>query len=85
MGVMIKGIRTEEMHIGRDDKTGAPTISGSYSLISTADIVLAKQGFNGYETIKLVPAGETAKALHSLVECVKNDLESILGLKEVSK
>ena len=85
MGVMIKGIRLEKVTIDRDEKTGQPTIQGSYSLISQADIVLAKQEFNGYNSIKLEPSGDTAKQLHGLVSGITNDLENILGLKEVSK
>ena len=83
--VMIKGIRVESINISRDDKTGMLKISGYYELISNADVVLAKQAFNGYESIKLEPAGDSARLLQEFAMSIKNDLENILGLKEVSK
>ena len=84
MAVMIKGIKVKSIDIGRDDK-GIPTISGSYQLISNADVVLAEQSFNGYNTIKVVPDEELSKLMHAVVEAVKNSLENVMGLKEVSK
>lgn len=86
MAVLIKGIRVEDISIGRDAKSGAPTISGKYTLISNADIVLATQNFNTYGSdLKITPAGKTADALHALMKGVTSDLESLLGLKEVSE
>jgi hypothetical protein len=81
MAMMIKGIRLDNFDVKRENKDGILEITGNYSLISNADIVLAKQGFNGYSEIKLAQTVETQQLLNKLALSIKSDIETILGLK----
>lgn len=80
MGVMIKGIRIPSVNISLSDD-GKLEVSGRYDLISANDAVLAKQGFNGYNELKVGASPETMGKVHSLMACLKLDIETILGLK----
>ncbi len=82
MGIAIRGIRIENITLTRDKDSGENSVTGDYSLISTADKVLAKQGFNGYNEIKMAWSGETIKALNSFLAGVKTDVQNMLGLEE---
>ena len=81
MGIAIRGIRIKSLSVTRDD-SGKEEISGDYELISTADKVLAKQGFNGYNEIKVGFSGDTMKAYNAFVKGLKDDVASVLGLTE---
>ena len=79
MAIMIRGIRLDNVGLSREDD-GNYKLTGQYSLMSEADKVLAKQGFNGYENIALSPSADTVDALNKFLAGVKSDLEKILGI-----
>jgi hypothetical protein len=81
MSIAIRGVRLKSLSISRNDK-GEEEITGDYELISTADKVLAKQGFNGYNEIKVSFSAETMKAFNAFTNGVKEDVNSVLGLTE---
>ena len=80
MPVLIKGVRLDSVSIGRDEATGRPKFTGSYSLMSEQDISLATQSFNGYNDIKIEGSPETVELLNKFVRGLKNDLERMLGM-----
>ena len=80
MGIMIKGIRLPAVNIGLSDD-GKLEVSGKYELLSDNDTVLAKQGFNGYNELKVGASPETMGKVNSLVASLKLDIETILGIK----
>ena len=77
----LKGIKIGSVSITRDSE-GKENVTGDYSLMSTNDKVLAKQGFNGYNEIKVSLSHETQKALDSFLSGIKDDCLTILGLRE---
>ena len=79
MSIAIRGIRIKNLSMVREDN-GADKITGDYELISTADKVLAKQGFNGYSEINVSFSAETLKAYNSFINGVKDDVSNVLGL-----
>jgi len=81
MAIAIRGIRVEALEIKRSD-TGDNTLEGRYSLISTADKVLATQSFNGYNDIKVSMSVETQKAFNDFIGGMKKDIQVVLGLTE---
>lgn len=80
MAIGIRGIRIETASLS---PTGSGTfeIQGTYSLISTADKVLATQQVNGYGGIKLNPSPSTMKALDAFLSAFKSDMNALLGLE----
>ena len=81
MAIAIRGIRISEVDIIKDDK-GMEKVSGKYQLISTADKVLASVGFNSYDDVKVELSGDTKVALANLMEGIKKDVQTTLGLTE---
>lgn len=79
MAIAIQGIRIVNITLTRDEK-GENKVTGDYELISTSDIVLAKQGFNGYNGIKVDMSLETKQALNTFLNGFKKDTVTILGL-----
>lgn len=83
MAVTVKGIRLENFAITRDDSTGNHELnSAEYSLISSADKVLAKQTIGGYNGMKLQPSAKTTKLLSDFVDSYKADVDAALGFYE---
>ncbi len=80
MGISIRGIRVNSLSWTMEDSEDK--ITGSYSLMSNEDKVLAKQTFNSYDDIKVAFSAETMKAFNAFVKGAKNDIEGILGLIE---
>ena len=80
MSISIKGIRLDRLTVERDED-GKNKLTGSYSLMSNTDNVLAKQAFNGYNDIELNPSATTVAALREFVELVKDDLHAVLGIE----
>ena len=78
--ITVKGVRIESISISRDDKEDK--VTGSYSIISNMDKVIAKQGFNSYSDIKIDWSSDTKKALVAFIEAVKEDIENTMGLAE---
>ena len=82
MEVLIKGIRIGHLSITRDKENGMLKFEGAYQLISSSDIVLATQTFNGYNDLKIMPSSATQKALNDFVNNLTSDVNSLLGLEE---
>ena len=80
MGVTIAGIRIAHVTVQRDDK-GVEQFSGSYELISSSDKVLAKQSFNGYDSLKVEMTGEVKQMLNTFLAGIKKDIMVQLGLE----
>lgn len=59
----------------------SPKLEGSYSLMSSARKILAKQPFGGYSDIKLETSRDTQKALDGFIASLQKDLNSTLGLE----
>lgn len=83
MATTIKGIRIEEVNISSPTVDGGREIRGQYSIISNTDIVLAKNGFNGYEQVKIAFSPDTQKAFQVFLAGVKKDTQATLGIEEV--
>lgn len=81
MAITIRGIRLDSLSVEKDDK-GQRKVTGAYSLMSSEDVVIAKQTFNGYSDIQVGLSVETLKHLTKFTAGVKGDLESTLGLVE---
>lgn len=79
--IAIKGIRVENLSIGRDED-GQAKVEGTYALISTTDKVLAKQPFNGYQGIKIVPTATTVAAMDAFLKAYISDINLTLGLND---
>ena len=79
--IAIQGIRITNVTVTRGTD-GQEKVEGDYELVSTADRVLAKQGFGGYSEIKVEMAGETRQALVTFLSGLKKDTMTMLGLQE---
>jgi len=80
MAVTIKGIVLGNVEI-KSDNDGIK-VEGKYSIMSMSDVVLAKQGFNGYNDIKVNLGAETMNALTKFRELLKKEVEATLGFTE---
>lgn len=81
IGLTIKGIRLESFHWSNKKGDGDGKISGSYSLISSADKVLAEQTVgSGYGAMELSPSPATLKAFDAFRAAYKSDIEALLGM-----
>jgi hypothetical protein len=83
MPITIKGIRLETVNLSRDDKTNVISLStASYSLMSSADRVLANQTIGGYgETVKVAASPATLSLLTQFTESYQKDVSAALGLE----
>ena len=69
------------MSFQRDAENGGfKTPQASYSLISSADKVLAKQTLGGYGGIALEPSAPTKKAFDDFAALYLADVNAVLGL-----
>jgi hypothetical protein len=76
--ITVKGIRLESLSTTRDgDKE---KITGSYSLMSSDDKVLAKQSFNGYSDLEVNWSPETIKLHNAFMKAAKSDIETLIGV-----
>ncbi len=80
MSIGIKGLRIDNVAIA--SKEGGNEISGNYSIISTTDKIIAKQGFNSYDEVKITMSQETKTALNTFLAALKKDAETTTGLVE---
>lgn len=80
--ITIKGIRIDSLTIKTSDteEGGGPGIDASYSLLSSADKVLAKQIIGGYQGMKVQPAADTVKLLNDFLKSYRRDVNNVLGL-----
>ena len=74
----IKGIRIDDVDIVV--KENEDSLSGHYSIISSTDKVIAKQGFNSYNNIKVDMSQETKKLLIDFLASLKKDVQTMTGL-----
>ena len=81
MAITIKGIRVEGLDIKKDENGGYGITQAEYSLISSADRVLAKQTIGGYNGLKVEPSASTVKALNDFMAAYKDDVRGVLGLE----
>lgn len=72
----IKGIRVTGVSVTLNKEDGSMAVSGSYELVSSKDTVLAKQGFNGYDSIKV---DINQAELQKIMQVVQKELEARLG------
>jgi hypothetical protein len=83
VAITISGIRVNDIHLEPDHERGGYKIkSAEYSLISSADKILAKQTIGGYNGMALEPSPETKAALAQFTKLYTNDVQSLLGLME---
>lgn len=83
MAITIKGIRLESIHISRDAESGDSKLAtASYSLMSSADKVLAKQSIGGYQDVPLQPSPETLQLMRKFSDSYARDIVMTLGLEE---
>jgi hypothetical protein len=85
MAITIKGIRLESVELQRQDSTEKIELrNASYSLLSSADHVLANQTIGGYnDKLKIRTSAETNKLLNSFLDSYRKDITQMLGLEEV--
>lgn len=79
MSVGLAGIRIESVSIKRGNE--GPKVEGYYALMSTADKVLAKQGFNNYGGIEIKMSPDSHKALDAFLAACKADINAVIGLE----
>lgn len=83
MPITVKGIRIDKVDILRDNESGQHNISeAQYSLMSSADKVLAKQPIGGYQGLTLKPSANTVRALNEFMAMYESDVKAVLGLEE---
>jgi hypothetical protein len=81
MAVTIKGIRLEDVSLHRKEGGDFEIANSNYSLISSADKVLAKQTIGGYGGMVLQPSPVTVKALNDFIDSYRKDVHMVLGLE----
>lgn len=80
MAITLQGIRLKSVDMGFDD-SGTMKLGGSYELISSTGVVLAKNNFNGYSDIKVGLSPALAAELDHLLSGIKTELNKVLGLE----
>lgn len=80
MAITIKGLRLESLSIGREADSGLKVQSATYSLISSADTVLAEQTLGAYSKMKLEPSAATLKLLREFTQSYAQDVSHLIGL-----
>ena len=78
--ISIKGIRIENMNLNRESD-GRMKLTGQYGLVSTADTILAKQGFNGYSDLAYTLSPDTEKLLREFTTSVIADINKLIGME----
>ncbi|MBA7652749.1 hypothetical protein ES703_60588 [subsurface metagenome] len=79
MATTIVGVRINSVNIEEQKEKEGPKLTGSYSLISDKGKVLATQGFNGYEQIKVAVSPEV---IRQLLKSVEKTVALTIGLEE---
>lgn len=83
MAITVRGIRLEDISLSRNAEENEHKIaSATYSLISSADKVLAKQCIGGYGGMVLEPSPATVQALRAFISSYQSDVTTTLGLEE---
>jgi hypothetical protein len=81
MPITIKGFRIEHLAMNRQDENGSVKITGTYSIISSADKVIAKQSFGDYNGIEIKPSADTIRKMDEFLKAFRTDLNSTLGME----
>lgn len=82
MAISIQGIKVKSLSLKKRED-GQQAISGTYGLMSNADIELAAQGFDSettYSDRKYAPSAETMTLANQLAASVAKDFNTTLGL-----
>lgn len=79
MSVTLSGVRVNKIELSMDHE-GKITFSGTYELISSTGKVLAKQGFNSYNDIKISGSVETLDYIQKVQAQIVKDINTTLGL-----
>jgi len=82
MAITIRGIRVNDIHLELNPDGGHKIKTAEYSLISSAEKVLAKQTIGGYGGVTLEPSPATKAALDAFTKAYTNDVQTLLGLLE---
>ncbi len=83
MAITIKGIKLNSFQIVRVEESGDYKIgTAEYSLISSADKVLAKQTIGGYGGLVMEPSMPTKAALDKFIALYVAEVNATLGLTE---
>lgn len=80
MSISIQGIKIPNFTATKDKESGLLKVTGDYELVSSTDVVLARQTFNGYNSVKLEPSPASSKLMMDLMVSLTNDLNQVLGL-----
>jgi len=75
--VTLKGVSLRKLDISLED--GKEKLTGTYELMSSEGVVLAKQSFNDYSGIKVEWSSETKSALLKLMALAQSDIDLQLG------
>ena len=78
--IVLKGIRLDSVSITIDN--GEIKTSGKYSLMSNVGKVVATQGFNSYNDIKIDLSSGTHARLAKFLEGLSYNVQQTLGLVE---
>lgn len=82
MSISIQGVKITKLEISKNEQ-GMPKASGTYELISSNGITLAKQDFNSYNGIAVAHSPATTKLLNDLFDGIRFDLNMTLGLEHI--
>lgn len=79
MAITVQGIRIATLTVTRKEE--GFDIQGQYDLMSNTGNVLAKQGFNGYNDMKINQSPTTQKAFRDFLAAFSADVQLTLGLE----
>lgn len=80
MAITLEGVRVAQVSMDTNDKDGL-NITGGYKLMSSTGVVVAKQGFNGYNDITITMSPETLALAHQFRNSLAKDITKVLGLE----
>lgn len=80
MAISVQGIRLKSLKVDFNDK-GIPNVAGTYELVSSTNVVLATQNFNGYNDMQLNLPHTSMAELRSTLDTIRGDINKILGLE----
>ena len=79
MPVTVQGVVIKSINISRDNE-GQQKLEGNYQILSSNNTVLATNGFNGYNDVKVNFGTETLAALNNFLALVKKEVSlTVLG------
>ncbi len=78
--IAIQGIKISAINISFDRAEARYKFTGSYELISTTGVVLAKQAFNSYETVQVDMTNQVGENVNRLIATVQDSINATLGL-----